>query len=29
MLAEEMRRTLERRGYPAKVMHRDIEKSAA
>ena len=29
MLAEEVRRTLERRGYPAKVMHRDIEKSAA
>ena len=29
MLAEEMRRTLERRGYAAKVMHRDIEKSAA
>jgi len=29
MLAEEVRRALERRGYAAKVMHRDIEKSAA
>jgi hypothetical protein len=29
MLAEEVRRALGRRGYTAKVMHRDIEKSAA
>ena len=29
MLAEAVRRALERRGYPAKVTHRDLEKSAA
>ncbi len=29
MLAEAVRRALERRGYAAKVIHRDIEKSAA